>query len=320
VRQATPLAVDACVPQDERLASCPVNAAVNLIERALRSTAHVRATIPESHPSCRLLGNERMGSATIVDAAGLVLTVNYIVVGAERVTVTLRDERSYVAEVLRQDFDSGLALLRIAEQNLPAVPVRHTTDLAPGEEVFIVASIGDGGARVSSGAVSYIGPFDANWEYVLERAIMTTAMNPGLGGGPLLDTLGRLVGTVSLNLNEIGRFSLAIPADYYLDGRAAFLAGRHPTRRRAWLGVFCYAVQDHVVIAGVLPGGPGEQAGLKVGDVILAVDEQAVGDRRSLYRLLWAHGSGDHVALKIFRGREQHTISVTAGDVEEFFA
>ena len=320
MRQATPLAVDACVPQDERLASCPVNAAVNLIERALRSTAHVRATIPESHPSCRLLGNERMGSATIVDAAGLVLTVNYIVVGAERVTVTLRDERSYVAEVVRQDFDSGLALLRIAEQNLPAVPVRHTTDLAPGEEVFIVASIGDGGARVSSGAVSYIGPFDANWEYVLERAIMTTAMNPGLGGGPLLDTLGRLVGTVSLNLNEIGRFSLAIPADYYLDGRAAFLAGRHPTRRRAWLGVFCYAVQDHVVIAGVLPGGPGEQAGLKVGDVILAVDEQAVGDRRSLYRLLWAHGSGDHVALKIFRGREQHTISVTAGDVEEFFA
>ena len=320
MRQATPLAVDACVPQDERLASCPVNAAVNLIERALRSTAHVRATIPESHPSCRLLGNERMGSATIVDAAGLVLTVNYIVVGAERVTVTLRDERSYVAEVVRQDFDSGLALLRIAEQNLPAVPVRHTTDLAPGEEVFIVASIGDGGARVSSGAVSYIGPFDANWEYVLERAIMTTAMNPGLGGGPLLDTLGRLVGTVSLNLNEIGRFSLAIPADYYLDGRAAFLAGRHPTRRRAWLGVFCYAVQDHVVIAGVLPGGPGEQAGLKVGDVILAVDEQRVGDRRSLYRLLWAHGSGDHVALKIFRGREQHTISVTAGDVEEFFA
>ena len=320
MRQATPLAVDACVPQDERLASCPVNAAVNLIERALRSTAHVRATIPESHPSCRLLGNERMGSATIVDAAGLVLTVNYIVVGAERVTVTLRDERSYVAEVLRQDFDSGLALLRIAEQNLPAVPVRHTTDLAPGEEVFIVASIGDGGARVSSGAVSYIGPFDANWEYVLERAIMTTAMNPGLGGGPLLDTLGRLVGTVSLNLNEIGRFSLAIPADYYLDDRAAFLAGRHPARRRAWLGVFCYAVQDHVVIAGVLPGGPGEQAGLKVGDVILAVDEQRVGDRRSLYRLLWAHGSGDHVTLKIFRGREQHTISVTAGDVEEFFA
>ncbi len=320
MRQAMQVPVYACVPQGERLASGPVNAAVSLIERVLRSTAHVRATVPESHPSCRLLGNERMGSATIVDPAGLILTVNYVVVGAEQVTVTLRDERAYVAEVVRQDFDSGLALLRIAEQGLPALPLRRTTDLTPGEDVFIVASVGEGGARVSNGAVSYIGAFDANWEYVLERAIMTTAMNPGLGGGPLLDTLGRLIGIVSLNLNEIGRFSLAIPADYYLDGRAAFLAGRHPTRRRAWLGVFCYAVQDHVVIAGLLPGGPSDQAGLKVGDVILAVDGQTVGDRRSLYRLLWAHGSGEQITLKIFRGREQHTVTVAAGDVEEFFA
>src|SRR5262249_39960009 len=176
MRQATPLAVDACVSQDERLASGPVNAAVNLIERALRSTAHVRATIPESHPSCRLLGNERMGSATIVDPAGLVLTVNYIVVGAERVTVTLRDERSYVAEVLRQDFDSGLALLRIAEQNLPAVPVRHTSDLAPGEEVFIVASIGGGGGRVSSRAVRCLVAFAAYWV----EAVWRTRMRQGL--------------------------------------------------------------------------------------------------------------------------------------------
>ena len=66
-------------------------------------------------------------------------------------------------------------------------------------------------ARVSNGAVSYIGPFDANWEYVLDRAVMTTAMNPGLGGGPLLDPRGEVLGVVSLNLNEIGRFSLAIP-------------------------------------------------------------------------------------------------------------
>src|SRR3989442_888086 len=152
VRQAMQVPVYACVPQGERLASGPVNAAVSLIERVLRSTAHVRATVPESHPSCRLLGNERMGSATIVDPAGLVLTVNYVVVGAEQVTVTLRDERAYVAEGVRQDFDSGLALLRIAEQGLPALPLRRTTDLTPGEDVFIVASLGDGRARVSNGA------------------------------------------------------------------------------------------------------------------------------------------------------------------------
>ena len=127
-------------------------------------------------------------------------------------------------------------------------------------------------------------------------------------------------GVVSLNLNEIGRFSLVIPADYYLEGRDAFLAGRPlPATTRAWLGIFCYAVKDHVVIAGLLPGGPGEQAGLKSGDVVLAVDGQDVGDRRSLYRLLWSHRPGEPVTLNIFRGRQLHTVTVAAGDVEKFF-
>jgi S1-C subfamily serine protease len=297
-----------------------VNAAVGLIERILPSTVHLQAQIPDAHPSARILGTERMGSGMVVDPDGLVLTVNYVVLGAEQVKVTFLDQRSYIAEVVRHDFASGLALVRIPEQRLPALPLRRSVDLTPGEEAFIVASIGDGAARVASGAISYIGPFDANWEYVLDRAIMTTAMNPGLGGGPLLDTHGRVTGVVSLNLNEIGRFSLAIPSDYYLDARDAFLGGRpRASTTRAWLGIFCYAVKEHVVIAGLLPGGPGEQAGLKAGDVILAIEGQDVGDRRSLYRLLWAHRPGDPVTLKIFRGREMRTVTVASGDVEKFF-
>jgi S1-C subfamily serine protease len=297
-----------------------VNAAVGLIERILPSIVHIQAQIPDAHPSARILGTERMGSGMVVDSDGLVLTVNYVVLGAEQVKATLLDQRSYVAEVVRHDFASGLALVRLPEQHLPALPLRRSTDLQLGEEAFIVASVGDGAARVASGAISYIGAFDANWEYVLDRAIMTTAMNPGLGGGPLLDTLGRVTGVVSLNLNEIGRFSLAIPSDYYLDARDAFLGARpRVATTRAWLGIFCYAVKDHVVIAGLLPGGPGEQAGLKAGDVILAIGGQDVGDRRSLYRLLWAHRPGEAVTLKIFRGREMRTVTVASGDVEKFF-
>jgi S1-C subfamily serine protease len=296
-----------------------VNAAVGLIERVLPSTVHLQAQIPDAHPSARILGTERMGSGMVVDPDGLVLTVNYVVLGAERIKVTLLDQRSYVADVVRSDFASGLALVRIPER-LPALPLRRTSDVALGEECFIVASVGEGGARVGNGAISYLGPFDANWEYVLDRALMTTAMNPGLGGGPLLDQRGRVLGIVSLNLNEIGRFSLAVPSDYYLDGRDAFLAGHSPIAgSRAWLGIFCYAVKDHVVIAGLLPGGPGEEAGLKAGDVILAVDGHDVGDRRSLYRLLWMHRPGESVTLRVFRGREMRTVTVASGDVEKFF-
>jgi len=296
-----------------------VNASTSLLERVLPSVVHIRADIPEAHASARLLGTDRMGSGTVVAASGLVLTVNYVVLGAERVRVTLLDERTLDAEVVRQDFVSGLALLRVPAERLPALPLRATGDLQLGDDVFIVASVGEGAVRVSNGAVSSLGAFDANWEYVLERAIMTTAMNPGLGGGPLLDVRGSMVGVVSLNLNEIGRFSLAIPVDHYLDARDAFVSGRRGATR-AWLGIFCYAMKDRVVVAGLLPDGPGARAGLETGDVVVAVDGHEVPDRRSLYRLLWNHRPGEEVTLRILRGKEMRTLTVASGDAEEFFA
>src|SRR3989442_13580609 len=115
-------------------------------------------------------------------------------------------------------------------------------------------------------------------------------MNPGLGGGPLLDVLGQVIGVVSLNLNEIGRFSLVVPAEYYLEATDRFLTPGRPAGApaRAWLGIFSYAMKEHVVIAGLLPGGPGERAGLKAGGVILAVDGDEGRDRGAVHRLLGA--------------------------------
>jgi S1-C subfamily serine protease len=229
-----------------------VNASVHLLGRVLPAVVHIKATIAPEHPSARLLGTERMGSGTLIDPSGLILTVNYVVLGASEVTVTLLDQQEYTGHVVKHDFRSGLGLVRIAATGLPALALRPTTEVRTGDDIFMVATIGGGQARLSTGNVSYIGPFDANWEYVVDRGIMTTAMNPGLGGGPLLNSLGHVLGVVSLNLNEIGRFSFVIPADYYLEERDAFLdGGGTGMGRRAWLGVFCYAFDNHVVVAGV---------------------------------------------------------------------
>src|SRR5436309_2926391 len=88
-------------PADRASSVGLVNAAVALIERVLPSTVHIQSRIPESHPSARILGTERMGSGTVVDSSGLVLTVNYVVLGAEQVRVTLLDQRAYVAALVR---------------------------------------------------------------------------------------------------------------------------------------------------------------------------------------------------------------------------
>ena len=298
-----------------------MNAAVTLLGRVLPATVHIRTQVPERHPSARLLGTERMGTGVLIDPAGLVLTVNYVVLGASEVRVTLLDQSEWAGEVVKYDFRSGLGLVRITGDGLPALPLESSAGLVLGEETFSVASVGEGQARVGTGAVSYLGAFDANWEWVLDRAIMTTGMNPGLGGGPLLDRLGRVVGIVALNLNEIGRFSLAIPAEQYLDQQAEFAAGGpRGMGRRAWLGMFCYTVNGHVVVAGVLPSGPGEHAGLRPGDVIVAVDGRDVADRATLYRHLWTRRPGEPVALRIARAGETRLVTASAGDPVEFFA
>jgi S1-C subfamily serine protease len=113
-----------------------VDAPVGLVQSLLPVTAHVAARVAAAHPSARLLGTERMGSAVVVDPAGLLLTVNYVVMGARRIRVSLTDGRRLDARIVAQDFDSGLALLRVAAGGLPAAPLGSSEDLAPGAPVL----------------------------------------------------------------------------------------------------------------------------------------------------------------------------------------
>jgi S1-C subfamily serine protease len=300
-----------------------MNASVRLLEATLPATVHLQVTVPEAHASAPVLGSERAGSGVLLESSGLIVTVNYIVLGGHEVRVTLFDGRELAGEVVAQDFASGIALVQVSGDDFPALSVAADEPaLAVGDEVFIVASVGDAGRRASPGGITSLDVFDANWEYMLDHAIFSSAMNPGLGGGPLLDRRGRVAGVVSLNLNEIGRFSLAIPIAHYREHRDELLRhGRRTTRpSRAWLGLYCYLLRGHVVVAGLLPDGPAEAAGLAQGDVVLAVDDQRVRTRREFYERLWDHRAGDEVRLEIFRDEGLRTVVVASGNVEEFFA
>jgi len=299
-----------------------MNASVKLIELVTPATVALKAEIPDAHPSAQILGTERLGSGVVVDAAGLILTVNYVVLGAKSIEVTLLDDTMVEAKIVAQDFASGLAVVEIGSAALGAVPLAGSADLQLGQGIFIVAAAGENRRRANDGAITSLALFDAYWEYSLESAIVTTAMNPGFGGAPMLDMLGRVIGIVSLDLNEIGRFTLAIPVHHYVEHRDELLRhGRRVSRpARAWIGFYCYTFRDHVVIAGVLPGAPAERAGLKAGDVVLGVDDDRINGRHELYARLWAHGAGDPVAFKIFRNNEVRNVTVPSGNAEEFFA
>jgi S1-C subfamily serine protease len=299
-----------------------MNASVKLIELVLPATVALKAVVAEEHPSAQILGSERFGSGVVIDPAGLILTVNYVVLGARSVEVTLLDGTDVDGTVVAQDFASGIAVIDMGGKGLAALKPGHSSQLTLGQEVFIAAAAGDNKRRASNGAISSLAAFDAYWEYSLDRAIMTTAMNPGLGGAPLLDMSGRVVGIVSLDLGEVGRFTLAIPVEHYTEYRDELLRhGRRVTRAsRAWIGLYCYTFRNHVVIAGVLPGGPGEQAGLKPGDVVMAVDDQEINGRHELYTHLWGRPSGEVVDFRVFRNNGVRQVAVPSGNAEEFFA
>jgi S1-C subfamily serine protease len=299
-----------------------VNASVKLIEQVVPSTVGIHAYVPPSHPSATILGTERMGSGTIIGPEGYILTVNYIVIGAAKIQVGMLDNRQYDAEVVAQDFASGTAVLKVPNSRFPSVSLRSSAELQPGDEVFMVASNDDTtGRRISGGFLSNVGPYEAYWEYRLDRALICSAMNPGLGGGPMFDMKGRMVGVVSLNLGEVAKFSLAIPVEHYLDHREELLRyGRRISRpSRAWIGMYSYPLHDHMVLAGLLPGGPGEKSGLKAGDVVLAIDGQEITDRHTLYTQLWSKHAGDTVLFRVFRNNTVQDIAVLSGNVEEFF-
>lgn len=298
-----------------------MDAPVGLVRSLLPVIAHVTARVPGTHPSSQILGSERLGSAVVVDAGGLLLTVNYVVMGARRLRVTFPDGRRAGAEIVAQDWEAGLALLRVQAADLPVATLRSSEDLARGAPVFAIGSTGARERRVAGGVVTDLGAFDAYWEYFLDRGIVSSAPNPGFGGGPLFDMRGAVVGIVSLNLNEIGRQSLAIPIECYTRHRAELLRhGRVTSRpRRAWIGVFPQPVGEELVVAGLVPEGPGEKGGLREGDVIVRVDHEEVETRRALYAALWRHRPGERVLLDVIRDNRVRRLEVVGEDRAEFY-
>ncbi len=293
-----------------------MNGHLGLIHSILPATVSLNVQIPESHPSARNLGSERVGSGTIIEADGYILTVHYVTVGASSIVVTLSDGEQHPATIAAQDQETGLSLLKISERGLPYLKLAAPDSVSLGQAVVMIGSSGQNSRRVSGGYVSSLESYDGEWEYMIDKTIRITAFNPGFGGCTLANFRGELIGVVSLNLSEVGKFSLAIPIDYYRTYEQELKQyGQVRSRpRRPWLGVYTQPMAGHVVVGGLVPHGPAAKFGMKQGDIILSVEKNEIRSRQELYQEMWKKRPGERISFRILRDDQSLDLEVVGGD------
>jgi S1-C subfamily serine protease len=298
-----------------------VNGYYAFLEKMIPATVNIHTVVRPSHPSASILGTERTGSGTLIDTAGHILTVGYVVLGAERLLVTSQRGEQASARIAHIDFESGLAILQADLDGTFSVPLGDSGTLRPGQMGLILAATGTTERRVTEGFVTAVTVFDAYWEYMIERALMTTAVNPGFGGGAFVTLEGGMVGVVSLNLGGLKDSTMVIPLEYFVRIREQMLAHGRVRNHipRAWIGISLMPSSRGLLVFGVTANGPADHAGVKPGDIILSINDHEVLDRPDMYRHLWQHQAGEEIILMLLREGRRHVVPVHSQDRAVFF-
>jgi len=328
-RSAAPAAAPAAVPADDQaLLDAYSRAVIDVVDRV--GPAVVRLAVQAGSPGPN--GNARggTGSGVIVAPDGLILTNSHVAGnnsagGFSRIEVTTADGQDLHARLVGDDPDTDLALIRVDEPvTLPAASLGDSKLLKRGQLVIAIGNPLGFESTVTTGVVSALGrSLRSRNGRLIDDVIQTdAALNPGNSGGPLVSSRGEVVGINTAVIMGAQGICFAVAAN-----TASFVLGelvRHGRVRRAFIGiaaqqtaipprrqrVFNLTQEGAVIVSTVEPDSAGARAGLKSGDIIVALDGEAIAGADDLVRALTGEKIGNEVALDVLRGAERLTISV----------
>ncbi len=267
-----------------------------------------------------------LGSGVIVSDKGLILTNDHVVASADQIEVALADGRKLSAKVVGTDPDTDLAVLQVDAKDLPAITFAASDKLSVGDVVLAIGNPFGVGQTVTQGIVSALGRNHLGIN-TYENFIQTDAsINPGNSGGALIDADGNLVGVNSAIYSRNGGsmgIGFAIPASIARQVMEQIAVSGSVTR--GWIGIeaqditpelaesFKLAQARGSLIAGVLRNSPADLAGVKAGDVLLAINDKEVADSSSMLNLIAALKPNEKAVLKIARAEKDIEIKVTVG-------
>ena len=269
------------------------------------------------------------GSGFIISSDGLILTNAHVVREAKEVSVKLSDRREFKARVLGADTATDIAVLRVEATNLPVVRLGDAQQLQVGDPVLAIGSPFGFEQTVTQGIVSAKGrslPGDTSVPFIQTDA----AVNPGNSGGPLFDGNGAVVGINAQIYSQSGGYqglSFAIPINVALKVKDQIVATGRASHARLGVTVqdlnqalaesFGLSRPDGALVASVAPDSAAAQAGLLPGDVIVAVNGDAITRSGDLSSRISLAVPGERVRLKVWRDKAMREVSATLGRAED---
>src|SRR5438445_9965321 len=274
-----------------------------------------------------------LGSGVLVDPAGLIVTNNHVIEGADQVKVSLADKREFEADMVLKDSRSDLAVLRIRAQNerFPALELADSDALEVGDVVLAIGNPFAVGQTVTHGIVSAVARTQVgitDYQFFIQT---DAAINPGNSGGALVDLGGRLVGINTAIFSRSGGsqgIGFAIPANM-VRAVIASAQGGSSVVRRPWLGAKLQAVTSEIaeglglkrpagaLVASVTPKSPAARAGLKTGDLVVAVDGQPVDDPNAFDYRFATKLLGGQVQLSVLRAGRETRVAIALENAPE---
>lgn len=282
--------------------------------------------MPQMRPQPRKATS--MGSGFIIDKSGLIVTNNHVVGGASKIKVKLPDGRTFDATLVGTDPATDVALLRVkSDKPLPTVEFGNDRSLRVGDWVVAVGNPFGLSNTVTAGIVSSIGRDIGNAEQPYTDFIQIDApINRGNSGGPTFDLRGQVIGMNSMIFSPTGGsigIGFAIPSSTIKDVISALQT--HGRVARGWLGVQIQPVTPEIasslgftdpkgaLVTQVVPDSPAARAGLRQGDVIVAINGKDIADAHDVTRRVASLPAGKSAAFAIQRDGQRQTVNVTIG-------
>ena len=267
------------------------------------------------------------GSGVIIREDGYIVTNNHVIDGATKIEVTLNTNQTYPATLIGTDPATDIALLKIEAQGLPIIPFGDSDKLRLGEWVIAIGSPYDLRSTITAGIVSAKGRSMPNYtgEFKIESFIQTdAAVNPGNSGGALVDKAGNLVGINTAIISKTGSYtgySFAVPSN--IVRKIAYDLMDFGSVKRAVLGIVMQPIDDKIAedlklssrngvyINEVSKSGAADEAGIKAGDVLIAIDSTRITNSASVLEAVSRFSPGDKAKVTVIRDGKEQVFEVT---------